>query len=91
MSNLLQSVHKSAEADIMDLLLKIRGVGLVPMAMVCDMCTKNVVLWKSIGVTIAMPYFQLDEGIPVYCVADAPHLIKLKELLIFDCVVGTPY
>lgn len=56
---------------------KLNKVGLEPVALTCDMSTKNIALWKSLGVTVENPFFDLSNGKRIFCFPDAPHLLKL--------------
>lgn len=55
---------------------KLEAIGVIVVASVCDLGTKNVGLWNSLGVTMEKPYFQSISGNNIYCFADTPHVIK---------------
>lgn len=62
---------------IASVLEKLEGIGLIPVATVCDMGTKNIATFKQLGVNTAKPFFMSPNGNKVFAFADTPHLLKL--------------
>lgn len=63
---------------------KLEGIGLIPVATVCDLGTKNVATFNQLGVNIAKPFFLSPNGHKVFAFADTPHLLKLMRNHLLD-------
>lgn len=55
---------------------KLKTIGLIPVATVCDQGTKNIGLWKEMNVTKTNPVYITKGGDKVFVFADTPHLMK---------------
>lgn len=62
---------------IATILGKLENCGLVPVATVCDLGTKNVATLNELGISAAKPFFESPSGNKVFAFADTPHLLKL--------------
>lgn len=58
------------------LLVKLETIGLIPVAMVCDLGPKNRKLWSDMNVTETKPTFETPGKNSLFVFGDAPHLIK---------------
>lgn len=67
---------KELIASVLD---KLEGIGLIPVATVCDLGTKNLGTFKQLGVSVAKPFFLSPNGNKVFAFADTPHLLKLMR------------
>ncbi len=54
---------------------QVKGIGLIPILIICDQGSNNHAMYEKLGVTVEKPYFVVD-GTTVYAYYDPPHLLK---------------
>lgn len=69
---------------ILNIISKLEGAGLVPIAMVCDMGTKNFTAHKTWEISTIKPSFKSRAGHEVFVFYDTPHLLKLLRNHLID-------
>ncbi len=69
---------KTMDKDLVfKIVLRLKKTGLQVRAVVSDMGTKNIALWRQLNVTSEKPYFYTPQAEKINVFADTPHLLKL--------------
>lgn len=65
---------------LFDLICKVEAVGFIVMAMVCDLGSTNMRLWRTLGINVNNTSFTNPAASrEIFVFADAPHLLKLTR------------
>lgn len=67
---------------VLDAIQKLKNIGFIVIATVCDMGSNNIQLNKNLQITPERPYFIFDDQ-KIFYIFDTPHLIKaLRNMLL---------